>query len=76
MKNGKKPIKIVGMTTKEVSELSGIAERTVIKYASILGIVYFGTGRRKIYDWKKADIDRLKKSIGKRGRPPKKDKPE
>ena len=76
MKNGRKTTKLGGMTTKEVSELTGFAENTVIKYARILGIVYFGTGRRKIYDWKKADIDRLKKSIGKRGRPPKKDKPE
>ena len=74
MKNGKKPIKIVGMTTKEVSELTGIAISTVCKYADILGIDYYGEGRRKVYDWKKTDIDSLKKSIGKRGRPPKTDK--
>jgi DNA-binding transcriptional MerR regulator len=57
------------MTTKEVAELTGIAERTIIKYASILKITYLGTGRRKIYDWKKPDIERLKKSISKPGRP-------
>jgi len=61
------------MTTKEASELTGIAPSTVLKYAAILEISFFGTGRHKIYDWKKADIDRLKRSIGKRGRP-KKDK--
>jgi len=74
LKNGNKTVRLIGMTTKEVSELTGIAERTIIKYASILGIAYFGTGRRKIYDWKKTDIERLKKSIGKPGRPPKDDK--
>jgi DNA-binding transcriptional MerR regulator len=64
------------MTTKEVSELTGIAQRTVIKYANILGIRYSGEGRRKTYNWKKADVDRLKKSyVGKTGRP-KKAKPE
>jgi len=59
------------MTTKEVSELAGIAERTAHKYAVILNIPYVGTGRRKIYTWTDMDIDRLKKSIGKAGRPPK-----
>ena len=63
---------INNMTTKEVSELTGIAISTVCKYADILNIDHYGEGRRKVYDWKKADIDRLKKSIGKRGRPPKK----
>ena len=61
------------MTTKEISEATGIAISTVCKYADILNIEYFGEGRRKIYNWKKTDIERLKKSIGKRGRP-KKDK--
>ena len=74
MKNGKKSTIIKGMTTKEVSELTGIAISTVCKYAEILKIDHYGEGRRKVYDWKKSDIDRLKKSIGKRGRPPKKDK--
>ncbi|GHV82119.1 hypothetical protein AGMMS49991_06770 [Spirochaetia bacterium] len=60
------------MTTKEVSEDTGIAPSTVLKYADILGVSYLGEGRRKIYDWKKADIDRLKKSIGRRGRPKRK----
>jgi DNA-binding transcriptional MerR regulator len=62
------------MTTKEVAELTGIAMPTVRKYALILKVVYIGEGRRKTYGWKKSDVDRLKKSIGKRGRPPKKDK--
>ena len=61
------------MTTKEVAEAVGIAEQTVLKYAKILEISYHGTGRRKIFDWKKSEIDKLKKSIGKRGRPSKKD---
>jgi len=74
LKNGRKPARLIGMTTKEVSELTGIAISTVCKYAVILNIDYYGEGRRKIFDWKKTDIDRLKKSIGKRGRPPKKDK--
>jgi DNA-binding transcriptional MerR regulator len=72
LKTRKNPINIVGMTTKEVSELTGIATRTVIKYADILSIAYLGEGRRKIYDWKKPDIDRLKKTYkGKTGRPKK-----
>ena len=57
------------MTTKEVAEAAGIAESTAQKYASIIEVPYLGTGMRKIYDWRKADIDKLKKSIGKRGRP-------
>jgi DNA-binding transcriptional MerR regulator len=65
-------IKGIGMTTKDVSELTGIATRTVIKYADILNISYLGEGRRKIYDWKKNDIERLKKTYkGKIGRPKK-----
>jgi len=63
------------MTMKEVSELTGIAESTVRKYAPILGISYVGNGMHKVYIWKKSDIDKLKKSIGKRGRP-KANKPE
>lgn len=59
----------VDMTTKDVAKATGFAEPTVLKYAKILGISYHGTGRRKIFDWKKADIERLKKSVGKRGRP-------
>jgi predicted transcriptional regulator len=62
------------MTTKEVATETGVAEQTVLKYAKILKIDHLGTGMRKIYNWKKADIDRLKKSIGKRGRPPKKER--
>jgi hypothetical protein len=74
LKTSEKPIKIEGMTTKEVADLTGIAERTVIKYALILKVVYIGEGRRKTYDWKKSDVDRLKKTYkGKTGRP-KKDK--
>jgi len=74
LKNVKKSIKLTGMTNKEVSELTGIAESTVRKYAKILNITFYGSGMHKVFDWKKADIDRLKKSIGRRGRPPKKDK--
>ena len=73
MKNGGETAKIGGMTNKEISELTGIAESTVRKYAKILEINFYGSGMHKVFDWKKADIDRLRKSIGKRGRPPKKD---
>ena len=60
------------MTTKEVAALTGIAERTVIKYAKSLEVTYYGVDRRKVYVWKKTDIDRLKKEYkGKTGRPPK-----
>jgi len=62
------------MTTREVSVETGIAEPTVLKYAKILDINHLGEGMRKIYDWKKSDIDKLKKAIGRRGRPPKKDR--
>ena len=62
------------MTTKEVSALTGIAGRTVIKYAEKIGVTYYGEGRRKVYDWKKTEIEKLKKMWkGKVGRP-KKDK--
>jgi len=69
-----KTVKLVCMTNKEVSEQTGIAESTVRKYAKILNIAFYGSGMHKVFDWKKADIDRLKKSIGKRGRKPNKDK--
>jgi len=59
------------MNNKEVADLLGIAEVTARKYASILKITFYGTGMRKVYDWKKIDVELLKKSIGKRGRPPK-----
>ena len=60
------------MTTKEVFALTGIAISTVCKYAVILNVEYHGEGRRKVYNWKKADIERLKKTYkGKTGRPPK-----
>jgi DNA-binding MurR/RpiR family transcriptional regulator len=59
------------MTTQEVAEITGFAISTVCKYADILKIEHFGEGRRKIYNWKKTDVERLKKSIGKRGRPKK-----
>jgi len=59
------------MTTKEVSEQTGIALPTCRKYAIILQINYTGEGRRKTYLWTEADIERLKQSLGKRGRPPK-----
>jgi len=76
LKSPKNCTKIKGMDTQEVSALTGIAGRTVIKYAKLLEVAYYGTGRRKIYDWKKSDIDRLKKTYkGKTGRP-KKDKSE
>jgi len=57
------------MNMKEVSEMTGIAESTVRKYAKILEVSYVGNGMHKVYVWKKSDVDRLKKSIGKRGRP-------
>jgi len=73
LKNGNKTVRLIGMTNKEVSELTGIAESTVRKYAKILNINFYGSGMHKVFDWKKTDIDRLRKSIGKRGRPPKKE---
>jgi hypothetical protein len=57
------------MTNKEAAEAVGVAEPTARKYAPILGIQYYGTGQHKVYDWKKSDLEKLKKSIGKRGRP-------
>ena len=64
------------MTTKQVKEKTGIGLSTVLKYADILKIKYYGEGRRKVYDWQDADILRLKKALkeAKTGRPPKKDK--
>jgi hypothetical protein len=62
------------MTSKEISDQTGIALSTVLKYAGILEITHYGTGKRKVYDWKKSDIKKKKKSIGKRGRPPKENK--
>jgi hypothetical protein len=59
----------------EAAGLAGCAESTARKYAPVLKIEYFGTGRRKVYNWKQADIPRLKEIIGKQGRPPKAKKP-
>ena len=47
------------MTTQEVAKATGIAESTVLKYAKILDITHLGTGYRKIYNWKKRDVERL-----------------
>jgi len=60
------------MTTKEVSDKTGLGISTVLKYAEILGIEYLGTGRRKVYNWQEKQIKLLAKSIQKRGRKPKK----
>ena len=64
------------MTTKEVALATGIAEPTVLKYAKILNITHYGTGRRKVFDWRNEDIEELRKSLGKRGRPKKVTEPE
>jgi DNA-binding transcriptional MerR regulator len=50
------------MTTKEVADITGIAISTVTKYAREFNITHYGEGRRKIYDWKNTDIERLKRS--------------
>ena len=63
--------KVINMNTKEVAEKTGVAERTVIKYACILKIKYYGEGRRKIYDWKESDIKKLIQSKKLVGRPTK-----
>jgi len=60
---------------KEVAELTGIAESTVRKYAKKLEVSYVGSGMHKVYIWNKADVEKLKKSIGKPGRPKKQPKP-
>jgi hypothetical protein len=62
------------MTMIEAAGLAGCAESTARKYAPALNIEYFGTGRRKVYNWKESDIPRLKEIIRKQGRPPKKAK--
>jgi DNA-binding MurR/RpiR family transcriptional regulator len=59
------------MTTQEVSAKTGFSVPAVCKYARILNITHYGEGRRKVYDWSETDVELLKKSIGKRGRPPK-----
>jgi hypothetical protein len=51
------------MTNKEVSELTGFCNSTISKYAILLNVKFFGTGRHKIYQWTKADISRFKNSI-------------
>jgi excisionase family DNA binding protein len=58
------------MTTKEVAELTGIGLSTITKYAREFKITHYGEGRRKIYDWSKADIEKLKKAVKQVGRPP------
>ena len=64
------------MTTKQVKDKTGIGLSTVLKYADLLKIKYYGEGRRKVYDWQNEDIPRLKKAMkeAKTGRPPKTDK--
>jgi len=63
------------LTTKEIAERTGLAERTVHKYAAILDIPFLGTGRRKVYLWTEADVLKLKDAADKAkvGRPPQKD---
>ena len=57
------------MTTKQVAEATGIGISTVTKYAREFNITHYGEGRRKIYDWKEKDIEKLKQSIKLVGRP-------
>jgi len=59
------------MTTKEVKERTGLAQRTITKYAPILGIDCIGSGNWKIYTWAEADVERLKEAVknAKVGRP-------
>ena len=63
------------MSTKEIVERTGLAERTVHKYAVLLDIPYLGTGRRKTYLWTEADVPRLKEAMhaARVGRPPRKE---
>jgi hypothetical protein len=64
------------MTSLEVKEQTGYAESTVQKYAALLGVKYYGTGRRKVYDWTEADVKKFCETIKNgekrdhRGRPP------
>jgi DNA-binding transcriptional MerR regulator len=57
------------MTTKEVATETGIPISTITKYAREFNIKHYGEGRRKIYDWSKKDIERLKESVKLVGRP-------
>lgn len=61
------------MTTTEVSEITGLAKRTVLKYALILDVAYTGKGRRKEYEWTEEDVNKLKEAAegAKAGRPSK-----
>jgi hypothetical protein len=54
------------MTNKEVHKQTGYAESTVRKYAPILGVKFYGTGRRKVYDWTDADVERFQEKCGKK----------
>ena len=60
------------MTSKQVRDITGLGLSTVNKYGHILGVKYYGEGRRKIYEWTEINIEALKESIQKRGRKPKK----
>jgi DNA-binding transcriptional MerR regulator len=57
------------MTTKEVADITGIGLSTITKYAREFKIKHYGEGRRKIYDWSKADVEKLKQSVKLIGRP-------
>jgi hypothetical protein len=51
------------MTTKEVSEIVKISDRSVIDYANQLAVPFIGKGRRKEYQWTEADVQRLRLAL-------------
>jgi hypothetical protein len=46
-------------STKEVAALACIDERTARVWAARSNVAYIGEGRRKSYQWTRADIDRF-----------------
>jgi hypothetical protein len=56
-------------TTPEAARLAGTAAVTAQKWAAINEIDYIGTGLRKTFIWRTADIERFKNRNTARGRP-------
>jgi hypothetical protein len=52
------------MTGKEVAKLTGYAERTVSKYAALIGVSHSGEGYHRTYTWQEADVERFLAAIG------------
>jgi phage antirepressor YoqD-like protein len=52
------------MTSAEIAKLTDVTVDAVNKWAAKNSVPYTGEGRRKIYPWNEADLERFKQREG------------